>query len=648
MDKTGYSSAVKAERYVVRDAFWSEKMELVRTKMLPYQWAVLNDAQEGAVPSHCIRNFRIAAGLEKGRFEGFVFQDSDLAKWIEAVGYSLSWHPDAELENLADGAIELICMAQQPDGYMDTYYIINGFDKAWTNIADNHELYCAGHMIEAAVAYYEGTGKRKLLDAVVRLADCIDAHFGPEDGKLHGYPGHEILEMALVRLYHVVKDPRYVKLAAFFINERGQSPGFFEEERIRNGNKDPWKDSLFHYQYYQADRPVREQTAAEGHAVRAVYLYSGMAAVAKETGDESLWLACKRLWDDVSRRQMYITGAIGASPYGESFSYDYDLPNDTVYGETCAAIGYCFWARRMLEIEMDRQYAEVLERCLYNAVLSGTTMEGTGFFYVNPLEVNPEASERDQGKRHVLTQRQRWFECACCPPNLARMIASVGDYVCTETEDMLAFHLYIGGEINGRKTGLRVREESGVPWNGNVHFEVLEGSPKEVTMCFRIPIWCSGKYVLFINGTAEDTQVQKKGYILVRRIYTAGDQIDLHMEMPVQIQRANPKVREDIGKVAVTRGPIIYCLEETDMGKNLHLVQIRPNEEFETVAGRLMSGTIDLETNGERLKDCWSDELYSASRSLEFEQCRIHLIPYYLWCNRGKGEMTVWIHECFH
>lgn len=645
MDKIRFTTPIGVDRYLVKDRFWTEKMELVRTRMIPYQWKVLNDAQEGVIPSHCIRNFRIAAGLEAGRFEGFVFQDSDLAKWLEAVGYSLAWHPDAELEALADGAIDLICLAQQPDGYMDTYYIINGMDKAWTNIADHHELYCAGHMIEAAVAYYAGTGKRKLLDAVIRLADCIDAHFGSEEGKLHGYPGHEILEMALVRLYQVTKEPRYVKLAAYFINERGQSPNFLAEERKRNGNKDPWENSLFHYQYYQADRPVREQTEAEGHAVRAVYLYSGMAAVAKETGDESLWQACRSLWADVSQRQMYITGAIGASPVGEAFTYDYDLPNDTIYGETCAAIGYCFWARRMLETELDRNYAEVMERCLFNGILSGTSIEGTAFFYVNPLEAVPEASGKDEGKRHVLTQRKTWFDCACCPPNLARMITSVGDYACTEREDMLAFHLYIGGEIRSGKTGLKLREESGLPWSGDVRLEVLEGSGEEITLCFRVPTWCCGGFGLRVNGVPAELPAETNGYAYLRRIFSAGDRIELRMEMPVRIQRANPRVREDIGKIAVTRGPLVYCLEEADMGKNLHLVQLGHDAEFRPVAGRLLPGTLDLETEGVRLKDSWGEELYSAEIEPEYEPCRVHLIPYYLWANRGPGEMTVWIHE---
>lgn len=646
MDLRRVSSPIGVDNYLVKDPFWSEKMELVRTHMIPYQWRVLNDAQEDVIPSHCIKNFRIAAGLEEGKFEGYVFQDSDLAKWLEAVGYCLSWHKDPELEALADGAIDLICLAQRADGYMDTYYIINGLDKAWTNIADNHEMYCAGHMIEAAVAYYAGTGKRKLLDAVMRLADCIDCHFGPEEGKLHGYPGHEILEMALIRLYHVTNEERYLHLAEYFINERGKTPNFFMEERVRNGNDNPWKDSLFKYKYYQAERPVREQTTAEGHAVRAVYLYSGMTDVAKETGDDSLWKACKTLWEDVSLKQMYITGAIGASPYGEAFSYDYDLPNDTIYGETCASIGLSFWARRMLETEMDRKYAEVMERCLFNSILSGTSMTGTGFFYVNPLEVVPEASEKDEGKRHVLTRRRKWFNCACCPPNLARIVSSVGNYACTEREDMLAFHLYIGGFVNSQKTGLKVEVNSELPWNGRVSVRILESDPKEISLLFRVPTWCGGDWSLSLNGSRLSANMEKNGYAELHRHFALGDLIELNFAMPVLLQHANPRVREDIGKVAVTRGPLVYCLEEDDMGKDLHLVRIDKDTDFITVEGRVLPGTLDIEAKGFRMTyEQWDDTLYSPILEAGRKDCAVHMIPYHLWCNRNIGEMLVWLHE---
>ena len=331
-------------------------MERIRTVVIPYQWEALNDRVSGAAPSYCMRNFKLAAELTRPELDygvpcgighgGCVFQDSDLAKWIEAASYSLTWHPDPALEQTLDDAIDIVCNAQQDDGYLDTYYIINGLDKRFTNLRDNHELYCFGHLLEGAVAYYEATGKRKFLDALIRYAECIDRLIGPEEGKLHGYPGHEIAEMALVRLYAITKDEKHIKLARYFIDWRGQKPLFFEEEAGRNGKNLYWENSFFKYQYCQAGKPVRDQHAAEGHAVRAVYLYSGMADIARLTGDAALMNACDDLWNNIVNRQMYITGSIGQSAYGESFTYDYDLPNDTVYAETCAAIGLVFFAKR--------------------------------------------------------------------------------------------------------------------------------------------------------------------------------------------------------------------------------------------------------------------------------------------------------------
>ncbi len=418
----------------VEDPFWKNEMELVRKEVIPYQWNALNDRVEGAEPSFAVRNFKIAADITakrkalgagykekiwptdvfslkpedpehpEDRFYGFLFQDSDFSKWIEAVGYSLTQHPDPELEKTADGIIDVVCAAQQPNGYLDTYYIINDMSKIFTNLKDHHELYCFGHLTEGAVAYYKATGKDKLLKAAERFADFIDSKFGPEEGKLKGYPGHEIAEMALVRLYEVTGKDRYLKLSSYFIDERGKKPYYFDaehpDEAKRHGDRE-------RYQYYQAHRPVREQDEAVGHAVRAAYLYSGMADVARLTGDESLKAACERLWDNIVNKKMYITGGIGGTSHGEAFSFEYDLPNDLAYSETCAAIGLVFFARRMLQMDVDGRYADVMERALYNTVLSGMALDGKSFFYVNPLEVVPEACHKDERKAHVKPVRQK-------------------------------------------------------------------------------------------------------------------------------------------------------------------------------------------------------------------------------------------------
>lgn len=643
MNSKLYTVPIQAGLYQIDDPFWSKKRETVRTQMIPYQWKALNDQIEGAAPSHCIKNFKIAAGLEEGRFEGRVFQDSDVAKWLEAVGYSLSWHKDEELERTADEVIDIIAAAQQPDGYLDTYYIINGLDKRWTNLMNNHELYCAGHMIEAGIAYYEGTGKRKLLDVVIRLADCIDRTFGPEEGKLHAYPGHEIIEMALVRLYHQTKEKKYLKLAKYFIDERGQEPLYFKQEREKYGNTYYWEDSLFQEQYFQAGKPVREQTEAEGHAVRAVYLYSGMASAAKETGDESLWQACTRLWDNVARKQMYITGAIGSSDYGEAFTFDYDLPNDTAYGETCASIGMIFWARRMLEMEPKREYADVMERALFNTCLSGMSLDGRKFFYVNPLEVNPEACRKDQLKKHVEYERQPWFECACCPPNLARLITSLGSYAVTVNERAMYLHLYVGGRVKNPVNDMVLRIESGLPWNGEVSVTVEECRGESYDLALRMPGWADQASVR-LNGEEEPKYVEVDGYIHFQREWKQGDVIKLSFGMPIRVNRANPSVKENIGKVSVSRGPLVYCLEEIDNGKGLHRLSLCMDQEIEVLPGTIAEGEIDLKGQGRRLSDeGWNGALYAADVEEVYEEQTLIFVPYYMWNNRGVGEMTVWV-----
>ncbi len=629
--------------------FWSAFRETAVREGIPYQWKALNDEIEGAEPSRCMRNFRIAAGKEQGEFLGFWFQDSDFAKWLEGVAYSLRWRPDPALEAIADGAIEDVVAAQQPDGYMDTYYIINGFDRRWTNLKDHHELYVAGHMIEAAVAYFQATGKRKLLDAVIRLVDHIDGVIGPEDGKLHGYPGHPVIEMALMRLYAVTGDEKHLRLAKYFVLERGASPLFFKEEDRRNGNDFYWKDSPFRYQYYQAGIPFMQQKDAEGHAVRAMYLYSGAADVARETDDEALKEVCRRLWKSTVERRMYVTGAVGSSEYGEAFTFDYDLPNDTVYGETCAAIGLVFFARRMLALERKGEYADVMERALYNGVLSGMQLDGRRFFYVNPLEVVPLACEKDQRKRHVKPERQKWFGCACCPPNVIRLLASLEDYLYTRDGDDFYVHLYAGGSASF-ETGWKdvtLTAQTSYPWEGDAAYTVRTERPVAFAMHLRVPGWCKS-WRLSVNGEAVEAEPED-GYVCVRRTWEDGDQLVLSMDMPVRLVRANPRVREDAGKLAVCRGPIVYCLEEADNGPDLHLARLggaKPEDfEMEWLPDKL-GGIVELRCDGLReTDDGWNGALYASEVPVRAAKSRLTFIPYYSWANREKGEMRVWVRE---
>ncbi len=631
---------------VIKDKFFGGYMDLIRTHVIPYQWEALNDRIEGAEPSYSMQNFKIAAGKLKGSFNGWVFQDSDAYKWLEAVGYSLMWHPDPELEKTADGAIDDICDAGQADGYLNTYYIINGLEKRFTNLKDNHELYCLGHMTEAAVVYYQATGKRKLLDAAIRYIDCVDRIFGTEPGKLRGYPGHEVIEMALVRLYEITKDEKHLALAKYFIDERGKQPLYFETETLVNKNDFYWKDSYIKYQYYQAGKEVRNQNKAEGHAVRAVYLYSGMAAVAKETGDEELLKACERLWDNITKKQMYITGSIGAAHYGEAFTFDYDLPNDLAYAETCAAIGLIFFARRMFETHKDSRYTDVMERVLLNGTISGMSLDGKKFFYVNPLEVLPEASLKDHNKKHIKVERQKWFGCACCPPNIARLLSSIGSYAYTKTDDSFYMNLYIGGGINttigGQKAEITV--DTDYPWDGKVNIRFHQAKEAKFTFAVRIPGWCRN-YEIAVNGEKVKAE-PVKGYVYLDRLWKKDDEITCNFKMEVVLNQANPNVREDLGKIAVSRGPLIYCLEEADNGDSLHRIHLSKDTAFkEQFEAELLKGVLTLTCEGEVLTDTnWEqDTLYQPYQAPVYNKRQLKWIPYYSWANREPGEMLVWV-----
>ncbi|MFY9177985.1 MAG: beta-L-arabinofuranosidase domain-containing protein [Caldicoprobacterales bacterium] len=634
----------------IKDAFWSKYDALVRDVVIPYQRDVFNDNVTDADPSGAIRNFRIAAGEEEGEFYGMVFQDSDVAKWLEAVAYSLENHPNPELEKEADEIIDLIGRAQQPDGYLNTYFIINGLDKRWTNLHECHELYCAGHFIEAAVAYYEATGKRKLLDILCKFADHIDTVFGPEEGKLKGYPGHQEIELALVKLYRVTGNKKYLNLAKYFLDERGKKPYYFDIEWEKRGKTQFWPGhrNLGH-EYQQSHLPVREQTEAVGHSVRAVYMYTAMVDVAMETGDEELLEACRRLWNNIVYKRMYITGGIGSQVHGESFTFDYDLPNDTVYAETCAAIGLVFFANRMLQAEPRGQYADVMERALYNGIISGMSLDGRGFFYVNPLEVNPEACEKNRNMRHVKPVRQKWFACACCPPNIARLLASLGRYIYGVKDNTVYTHLYIGSssevDIDGTKVG--ITQDTNYPWDGKVNITINLDGTKEFGLGLRIPGWCNDAKI-FVNGEKIDlAEVTVDGYAVIQRNWQDGDRVEIDLAMePVRV-RPNPLVRADIGRVAIQNGPIVYCLEEVDNGPNLHTIVLPKDAELKVYYRQDLLGGVNVITaQGEKAKvEAWGPELYKAKGCIEYQPAQLTFVPYYAWVNREPGEMTVWVRE---
>ena len=619
----------------ITDGFFSRYASLVRTEVIPYQWAALNDNIPGAEKSGCIRNFRIAAGEEEGEFTGMVFQDSDLGKWLEAVAYSLTTAPDAELERTADEVIELMARAQRPDGYLDTYFIVKEPRNRWKNIRDCHELYCAGHLLEAAVAYTHATGKRRFLDVMCRYMDYILTVFGAESGKLPGYPGHEELELALCKLYDVTGEKKYLDLAKYFIDQRGQQPLFFIEELKTRGDTFHWDNNDgYDLRYFQAHQPVRDQQDAVGHAVRAVYLYTGMADVALRTDDEELKAACRRLFRSIVDRRMYVTGAIGSTHEGEAFTFDYDLPNDTAYAETCASIGLIFFMKRMLQMDHDAIYADVMERALYNTVLAGMGLDGKAFFYVNPLEVLPEACREDPGKHHVKPERQKWFACACCPPNVARLLSDLGEYIYQQDDYGVTVNLFIGSRV--RLDGMVLEQESSVPFDGHVKLTVSCDGEKAAILRVRKPFWAG-------DVAASLPYVEDKGYLVFDRVWRDGDVLTLDFEMPVRRVYANPLVRQNLGKVALMRGPLVYCLEQADNGPNLHLLTL-PQDAPVTLAASPFAGLPALTAPGVRLLPS-DTALYTSQHAFTAVPAPLTFIPYFTWANRGIGEMTVWVRE---
>ncbi|WP_064697511.1 glycoside hydrolase family 127 protein [Rhizobium aegyptiacum] len=563
-----------------------------------------------------------------------MFWDSDLGKSIETIAYSLYRRPNRQLEARADEIIDMYEKMQDKDGYLNAWFQRVEPSRRWTNLRDHHELYCAGHLMEAAVAYYQATGKRKLLDIMCRYADYMIKVFGHGEGQIPGYCGHEEIELALVKLARVTGENKYLDLSKFFIDERGTEPHFFTAEAARDGRS----AADFHqktYEYGQAHLPVREQTKVVGHAVRAMYLYSGMADIATEYKDDSLTAALETLWDDLTTKQMYITGGIGPAASNEGFTDYYDLPNDTAYAETCASVGLVFWASRMLGRGPDRRYADVMEQALYNGALPGLSTDGKTFFYDNPLE--------SAGKHH----RWKWHHCPCCPPNIARLVTSIGSYMYAVADDEIAVHLY--GESTARlrlANGAEVELEQATnyPWDGAVAFTARLAKPARFALSLRIPDWAEGA-TLSVNGAMLDLGAHvRDGYARIDREWADGDCVGLYLPLALRPQYANPKVRQDAGRVALMRGPLVYCVETTDNGDDLNTI-VLPRElpAAETVVLRELNDAVALDLEVEREETSgWGTPLYRKAPA-ERQVATARFVPYHLWDNRAPGEMLVWV-----
>jgi DUF1680 family protein len=585
------------------DGFWAPRLEANRTVTLPR-------CLEQCEITGRIRNFEAAAGLAEGQFEGIYFNDSDVYKVVEGAAHTLALHPDAELDARLDDLIAKIAAAQQPDGYLNTYYTLVEPDQRWTDLPVRHELYSAGHLFEAAVAHYRATGKRSLLDVATRFADHIDRLFG--EGKRIGVPGHEEIELALVKLYEVTGEERYLRLAGFFIDQRGHSDRDYCQDHVA----------------------VRQQTEIVGHAVRAMYLYCGVADVAGRTGDEALVAAMDRIWEDVAERKLYITGGLGPSAHNEGFTVPYDLPNETAYAETCAAIGLALWSHRLLLLHADAKYADVLEQALYNGLISGVSLDGAGFFYVNPLA--------SRGAHH----RQPWFDCACCPTNLVRSIPQVPGCVYATSPDGIWVNLYARSRATVRlnSSAVTLVQRTRYPWSGRVKVTVNPRSPAAFNLNLRIPGWCVGATAK-VNGEAIGAAPGENGYLCIAREWRRGDTVQLDLPMPVQRIAAHPNVAADVGRVALRRGPIVYCLEATDNGGSVLDIALPRDARLQARFDRsLLGGVVVIRGRGLRRKPVeWNAVLYQPLPP--DEPTPILAVPYCVWDNREPGEMAVWLPE---
>ena len=616
------------------DAFWAPRQRVNRERTIPHIYEQCKqtgriDALDGVWDPEVVER-GVKANI------AILFWDSDVAKWIEAASYSLATHPDPELDALVDAVVAQLAHAQQPDGYLNSWFAAVEPEKRWTNLRDWHELYDAGHLIEAGVAHFQATGKRSLLDVICRYADYVGLVFGTEPGKRRGYCGHPEIELALVRLFHATGERRYLNLARYFVDERGHEPHYFDQEAIARGD-DPAKFWAHSHQYSQSHCPVREQDEVVGHAVRAAYLYSAMADLAAEDGDETLLAADRRLFHHLTTRRMYVMGGIGSSRSNEGFTSDYDLPNESAYAETCAAIALVFWAQRMLGIDLDRRYADVMELALYNAVLSGVSLEGTSFFYDNPLA--------SRGAHH----RKEWFGCPCCPPNLARIIASLGGYLYAQRPDELVVHLYAQGtaqmELGGQAVTLR--QETNYPWDGTVTLRIEADAPTTFGLRLRLPGWCASPRLQVNGATVELGGITENGYALISRAWQSGDVVALELPMPVERVYAHPSVPADVASVALRRGPLVYCFEQADHDATpLHRILLPQGAKLTAcLASDTLNGVVVLEGEGATLSDDgWADTLYRTAPP-QTGPCAIRAIPYYAWDNRDAGAMTVWVRE---
>ena len=596
---------------VIRDRFWQPRQETNRKASVQHCLKMLEDAGNFLV-------FNLAKEGKREGYKGLLFTDSDMYKVMEGIAYTLATHPDPELDKKMDEIIALIASVQEPDGYIDTWFQVTRPQDKWKNLRDWHELYCGGHMIEAAVAHHRATGKSNFLNVALKFAELVNKRYGPEGGD--GYCGHPEIELALVKLWKVTGDRKWFALSQKMVETRGQH--FFAEE---HGTEPDRYDGT----YWLDDVPIREHKDIKGHAVRAAYLMSGAADVARETEDDGLVTMLDRVWRSATERRVYVTGGIGPSNHNEGFTVDYDLPNLTAYQETCASIAMALWGHRMALLYGDARYMEATEKALYNGVLSGVSLDGTRFFYVNPLASN---------ENHA---RSPWFSCACCPPNVLRTIASLGGYAYATSQQALYVNLFVGGSVKTKVGNISVEFDCATdfPWSNSVAYDIK--TPANFEIRLRNPSWAMGA-VVTVNGVKQEPKLDK-GYFVLRGNWAKGDRIEIDFDMPVMQIEAHPSVADDRGLAVVQRGPIVYCAEQADNDVQVDEVVVpRGAPMTAQYDAGLLGGAVVVTAQAQRMAPLdWEGGLYRPVTPPQTVTLR--LIPYALWANRGRQKMVTWI-----
>ena len=648
----------------INNGFWKERKELNKNTSL---YAVLKTFVDSG-------RVRALTGDNTVNERPHIFWESDLAKLMEGAFFSMQQEKDEKLEKICDSIIDKIIANQEENGYLNFYFTKHEPENKFTNLRDRHELYCAGHLLESAIEHHKATGNPKFFDAMEKYVDHIISKFGIEEGKMRGYPGHQEIELALVKAYEHTNKQKFLDLATYFIDERGthttKEDHYFINERktLKEKEKDfdpstlpSWLRDVLNFgsdphgtnssshgdlqgkvyrdlQYWQAHQRPVEQKTAEGHSVRALYMFTAMADLARLNNDSEMLIACKTLWRNIVDKRMYVHSGVGSAYIGERFTDDYDLPNDMAYAETCATIALIYFANRMSKIELNSEYGDIIENSLYNLLLASTSLDGKGFFYDNYLECNPVYLHAQQ-RRHGV--RDEYHLCSCCPPNITRLISSMDMYIYNEFEDSLLVDQYISSEVNFTNLGIKLNQTSDFPHKGYSKIEIIDSANKETTIYFRIPSWDKNMQINF-NGSKID-YVIVNGYAKINKKWQKGDVVELNFDFAPRYVRTNPNVRYNIGRASIFRGPILYCLEEHDNGKYLNKFVLDANNSIDEKKEKINSeNIISLSSRGFKFKD--TGDLYLQDKP-DMMETSLKFIPYYCWSNRGENEMLVWINE---